>query len=63
MVAESVSCGPDVQTHVEQIKPYLDAGFSHVFLHQVGPDQEGFIDFCQRELLPALREQPVASNA
>ena len=33
---------------------YLDAGYDHVYLHQVGPDQPGFIDFAARELMPAL---------
>ena len=52
MVAEAISCGPDASRHVEAIRSYLDAGYDHVYLHQVGPDQAGFIDFAQRELLP-----------
>jgi len=27
-------------------------GFDHVYIHQVGPDQEGFFRFCEREILP-----------
>jgi hypothetical protein len=23
-----------------------------VYIHQIGPQQQGFIDFCERELLP-----------
>ena len=26
-------------------------GFIHVYVHQIGPDQEGFLDFARRELL------------
>jgi G6PDH family F420-dependent oxidoreductase len=53
-VAEAVSCGPDPEPVLQQVQTYLDAGFDHVYLHQVGPDQEGFLDFAARELLPRL---------
>jgi hypothetical protein len=33
---------------------YLDAGYDHVYLHQVGPDQKGFIEFAADELLPVI---------
>ncbi|MGH2833339.1 MAG: LLM class F420-dependent oxidoreductase [Solirubrobacteraceae bacterium] len=56
-VSEQLSCGPDVQEHIEKIKPYLDAGFDQVALVQIGGDQQSeFIAWAQRELLPALRE-------
>jgi G6PDH family F420-dependent oxidoreductase len=51
-VAESVVCGPDVEKIHQQIKSYVDAGFTHVYLHQVGRDQAGFIDMAKREILP-----------
>jgi coenzyme F420-dependent glucose-6-phosphate dehydrogenase len=54
-IAEKVACGPDPAAHAAAVKPYLDAGFDHVYIHQVGPDQAGFIDFAERELLPRLR--------
>ena len=52
MVAESIVCGPDPARYHEKIKSYVDAGFTHVYLHQVGDDQEGFFSFAQREILP-----------
>jgi hypothetical protein len=30
---------------------FADAGYDHVYIHQVGPDQEGFLDFYSREIL------------
>jgi coenzyme F420-dependent glucose-6-phosphate dehydrogenase len=51
-VARSVVCGPDPEAHLEAIRSYLDAGYDHVYLHQVGPDQEGFFRFYEREVLP-----------
>jgi coenzyme F420-dependent glucose-6-phosphate dehydrogenase len=51
-VAESVICGPDADKHREGIQKYIDAGYDYVYVHQVGPDQEGFFDFYKREVLP-----------
>jgi coenzyme F420-dependent glucose-6-phosphate dehydrogenase len=54
-VAKEVVCGPDPQRHIASIKEYVDAGFDHIYIHQVGPDQEGFISFYQREILPRFK--------
>jgi coenzyme F420-dependent glucose-6-phosphate dehydrogenase len=53
-VAESVVCGPDPEAHLDAIRAFVDAGYDHVYLHQVGPDQEGFFRFYQREVLPKV---------
>jgi G6PDH family F420-dependent oxidoreductase len=52
-VAEAVVCGPDPERHRKAIEEFEDAGFDHVYVHQVGPDQDGFIRFYERELLRA----------
>jgi len=49
-VAETVVCGPDPERYLEQIREYAQAGYDHVYLHQVGRDQEGFFSFYEREL-------------
>lgn len=54
-VADAVICGPEASRYVEKIGKAAKAGYTHVCLHQVGPDQEKFIDFCQQEIFPALR--------
>jgi G6PDH family F420-dependent oxidoreductase len=54
-VAEMVVCGPDVERYAEQVREYVDAGFDHIYFHQVGRDQEGFFRFWQQELGPRLR--------
>jgi G6PDH family F420-dependent oxidoreductase len=53
-VAELVVCGPDPGPYLEQIRSFGEAGFDHVYVHQVGPDQEGFLRFAERELLPEV---------
>ena len=55
-VAAEVVCGPAADPIIERVQGYLDAGIDHVYLHQIGPDQRGFVDFAQRELLPVLRK-------
>ncbi|MEY2396966.1 MAG: hypothetical protein QOJ00_140 [Actinomycetota bacterium] len=52
--AESTPVGPDVEPFVESVREYVDAGFDHIYLHQIGPDQRGFLEFWQEELGPAL---------
>jgi G6PDH family F420-dependent oxidoreductase len=55
-VAEAISCGPDLEAHVEAVKPFIEAGFDEVALVQIGADhQEMFTRWAERELLPALR--------
>ena len=57
-VAAAIPCGPDVAAQVEAVRPFVDAGFSHVALAQIGGEtQPEFLDFAERELLPALRAE------
>jgi coenzyme F420-dependent glucose-6-phosphate dehydrogenase len=53
---KSTPCGPDAQPVIDAVQQYLDAGYDHVYLHQIGPDQEGFFTFWADELQPALRD-------
>ena len=53
-IAEKIPCGPDPERHLKQIKAFMEAGFDHVYIHQVGPDQEGFFQFYERHVLPKL---------
>lgn len=53
-VAGSVSLGPDPEKHIEGIKKFADAGYTHICVHQVGPDQDGFFRFYQDQVLPKL---------
>jgi coenzyme F420-dependent glucose-6-phosphate dehydrogenase len=53
-IAEAVVCGPDPQEHLKAIREYDDAGFTHVFVHQIGQDQESFLRFYAEEILPEL---------
>jgi G6PDH family F420-dependent oxidoreductase len=57
-VAGSIPCGPDVSAHVQGVRPFVDAGFTHLALVQVGGDtQPEFLTFAEHDLLPALRQE------
>lgn len=49
-----VSTDPD--EHVEQIKPYLGLGFTHLIFHAPGADQKRFLKLYGEEVLPRLRK-------
>jgi G6PDH family F420-dependent oxidoreductase len=53
-VASTTPCGPDPEKHLDAIREYADAGFDKVYVHQIGPDQEGFFRFYEREILPKI---------
>jgi coenzyme F420-dependent glucose-6-phosphate dehydrogenase len=53
-LAEKVPVGPDPERHLEAIRAYLQAGVDHVYVHQVGPDQEGFFRFYEQQVLPKV---------
>ena len=55
-VASALSCGPDVEAHVEAVRPFVEAGFTEVALVQIGAEHQAqFIRWAEQELLPALR--------
>lgn len=49
-----VLTGPDPERYVTRISELADAGVDHLYLHQVGPEQDAFIDFFTREVRPHL---------
>jgi len=60
-IAEEIPCGPDPRKHLEAIQKYEKAGFDHLCIHQVGPDQDGFMGFYQREILPTFTRRREAA--
>ncbi len=54
-IRQQFSVGPDPDAHVQQVQPYVDAGFDHIVLQNAGPDPDGFIDACAGGLLERVR--------
>ena len=56
-VATLVPCGPDTARHVDAARQWIEAGFTHLALVQVGAEEQaGFIRWAEREFLPELRK-------
>jgi probable non-F420 flavinoid oxidoreductase len=51
-----VRISADTARHVDWLRADLERGFDGLFLHEVGPQQERFIETFGREVLPALRD-------
>ncbi|MFC6904444.1 TIGR03557 family F420-dependent LLM class oxidoreductase [Halalkalicoccus tibetensis] len=50
-VAESATpLGPDPQPFIDSVQACIDAGYDHVYFHQIGDDQEGFFEFYEENL-------------
>jgi coenzyme F420-dependent glucose-6-phosphate dehydrogenase len=50
-VAESVPHGPDPAKYVELIGKYEKAGFTHVYIHQIGDNQKEFCEWAAQNLM------------
>jgi G6PDH family F420-dependent oxidoreductase len=53
-VGEKVVCGSNADRFIEKIEKSADMGFDHICIHQVGDDQQGFIEFMQAEVMPSF---------
>ncbi|HZD87242.1 MAG TPA: TIGR03557 family F420-dependent LLM class oxidoreductase [Gaiellaceae bacterium] len=53
-VAEQTPAGPDPAPYLEQLRRFDEAGFTHVYVHQIGDNQDEFAEFARRELMPHL---------
>ncbi|WP_329064319.1 TIGR03557 family F420-dependent LLM class oxidoreductase [Amycolatopsis sp. NBC_01480] len=57
-VSQSIPCGPEVGPILKSLREFADAGFTDVALVQIGGEhQDGFLEFAEAELLPALRQE------
>jgi len=54
-VSEAVLCSPDPEQHIAKIREAVKASADHVYVHQVGKDQEGFFRFYERAVLPEFQ--------
>ena len=50
-MGEAIPCGPDADRYRAAIREYEEAGYDHVFVHQIGPDQAAFFRFFEAEIL------------
>lgn len=61
-IGAALTLGPDPQVHLDAIAEFAKAGYNEVYVHQIGPDQQGFLRFYQQEILPALDRAPLRAR-
>jgi TAT-translocated FGD2 family F420-dependent dehydrogenase len=47
--------GSDPRLHIDALQELVDGGVSTIFVHSADPDQEGFIDFYAKKVLPKVK--------
>ena len=55
-MAAATGVGPDPDNHVAVVRQFIEAGFDHITLNAINPDQEGFFRFWREELRPRLEK-------
>lgn len=61
-VRGQVCCSADPAVHAARLHELFELGFSHVYVHQVGTNQEAFIDVFGEKVLPEFSLAPVAEG-
>lgn len=54
-VARKIICGPDPGKHIDNLRKYIDAGFDHICIHQIGGKQKEFVEFYTKKILPEFQ--------
>ena len=52
IVAQVVTCGPDLDRHAQAIERYAEAGFDELYVQQVGGEHDRFFELYATEILP-----------
>lgn len=61
-IPEDTILGPDSNSYLKAIQTLHENGYDHIYLHQIGPDQEGFFRFFKNELMPLLEKEELVQE-
>jgi len=56
-ISPEIPLGPDIDKHLEMFQKVSKLGFDHLYIHQIGPEQEGFFKFYEKQIIPELAGQ------
>jgi coenzyme F420-dependent glucose-6-phosphate dehydrogenase len=59
LATKGMPLGANPGDHLKAIDQFVNAGFDHVYIHQIGPNQRDFINFYREKVLPRLRIRAV----
>jgi coenzyme F420-dependent glucose-6-phosphate dehydrogenase len=61
-IPEETVLGPNLNSYLKAIQTLQDNSYDHIYLHQIGPDQEGFFKFFKNELMPLLEKEELVQE-
>lgn len=61
-IPEDTVLGPNPTSYLKAIQTLQENGYDHIYLHQIGPDQEGFFKFFKNELTPLLEKEELVQE-
>jgi hypothetical protein len=61
-IPEDTILGPNPSPYLKAIQKLQENGYNHIYLHQIGPDQEGFFKFFKNELMPLLEKEELVQE-
>jgi coenzyme F420-dependent glucose-6-phosphate dehydrogenase len=61
-IPEDTILGPNPNPYLKAIQTLQENGYDHIYLHQIGPDQEGFFKFFKNELVPLLEKEELVQE-
>ena len=62
-IPEDSIIGPDPDVYLKAIQALQANGYDHIYLHQVGPDQQGFLEFYKNSLAPLLEQENLITDS
>ena len=57
MIAKEVICGTDPERHIKKIQECIDAGSTKFYVHQIDQEQESFLKFYEKEIMPQFQQK------
>jgi G6PDH family F420-dependent oxidoreductase len=61
-IPEDTVLGPNPNSYLKAIQTLQENGYDHIYLHQIGPDQEGFFKFFKNELMSLLEKEELVQE-
>lgn len=61
-IPEDTILGPNPTPYLRAMQALQENGYDHIYLHQIGPNQEGFFKFFRNELMPLLEKEELVQE-
>lgn len=62
-IPDDAILGPNPNPYLKGLQSLQENGYDHIYIHQIGPDQAGFLKFFETELLPLLEKESLIKDS